>query len=132
MGIIGAELRKLPQTGNQIFLNFDEKVNLFIGPNATGKTAILREIKNAFSTSAQEGNPALNISENFKEASHLYIPAIRVSLREDDVSSQLQLQQTKPFSVGRKHFFLLLEKPMSKRNAITRNFSQMTLTTLTT
>lgn len=68
MGIIGAELRKLPQTGNQIFLNFDEKVNLFIGPNATGKTAILREIKNAFSSSAQGDNRTLNISKNFMEA----------------------------------------------------------------
>ena len=89
MGIIGAELRKLPQTGNQIFLNFDEKVNLFIGPNATGKTAILREIKNAFSSSAQGDNPTLNISKNFMEAPIFFIPAVRVSRSEDDMNRQL-------------------------------------------
>ena len=94
MGIISAELRALPQTGNPIFLNFDDKVNLFIGPNATGKTAILQEIAKVFSSATQGDNPTLKISKNSKEAFHLYIPAIRVSLREDAMS--MQLHQPKP------------------------------------
>ena len=110
MGIISAELRALPQTGNPIFLNFDEKVNLFIGPNASGKTAILREIGNAFSSAAQGDNPTLNINENFNEALHLYIPAIRVSLGEGDIPHpRYQFDETKPIRIGRKAFFKVFE-----------------------
>ena len=107
MGIISAELRALPQTGNPIFLNFDEKMNLFIGPNATGKTAILREMEKVFPSAAQGNNPTLNISEDFKKAPHLYIPAVRVSLGENERSS-LRLQSTaliNALEVGRKQFF---------------------------
>ena len=37
--------------GNQMFLDLDERVNLFIGPNASGKSTILRAIRDASSVS---------------------------------------------------------------------------------
>ena len=43
--------RELLPLGNQIFLDLDERVNLFIGPNASGKSTILRAIRDASSVS---------------------------------------------------------------------------------
>ena len=43
MHITEIETKKLPPLGD-IYLDCDERVNLFIGPNASGKTTILRAI----------------------------------------------------------------------------------------
>ena len=53
MHIKGFGINKLPPLEYTSYITCDEKVNLFIGPNATGKTTILRAIQ-AFHASGSE------------------------------------------------------------------------------
>ena len=49
MHITGFSIRRLPPIEN-ILVHCDERVNLFVGPNATGKSTILRSISGLYST----------------------------------------------------------------------------------
>ncbi len=65
-------------------MDCDPRVNLFIGSNATGKSAILREIETASSTRTQGDDlqSHFSFSQGFLNAPIIYIPAIRVNLHE--------------------------------------------------
>ncbi len=67
-----------------IEFEFDPRVNVFIGPNATGKSTILREMAfrgategspNIFGESGDDGLPKLT------EVPHIYLPPIRSSFK---------------------------------------------------
>ena len=49
MHITGFSIRRVPPIEN-ILVHCDERVNLFVGPNATGKSTILRSISGLYST----------------------------------------------------------------------------------
>ena len=68
-----------------IEFDFDPRVNVFIGPNATGKSTILREMAfrggtsedpRIFGKSEDDGLPKLT------DVPHIYLPPIRNSFRE--------------------------------------------------
>ena len=48
MHLTGMEIRDTPPFTEWVDLEFDERVNVFIGPNASGKSALLEEIDSAF------------------------------------------------------------------------------------
>ena len=48
MHLTGMEIRDAPPFTEWVDLEFDERVNVFIGPNASGKSALLEEIDSAF------------------------------------------------------------------------------------
>ena len=48
MHISGMDIRETPPFTEMVELDFDERVNLFIGPNASGKSTILRAMDAAF------------------------------------------------------------------------------------
>ena len=48
MHLTGMDIRETPPFTKLVQLDFDARVNLFIGPNASGKSTILREIDAAF------------------------------------------------------------------------------------
>ena len=48
MHITGMDISQTPPFTELVELDFDKRVNLFIGPNASGKSALLREIDTAF------------------------------------------------------------------------------------
>ena len=48
MHITGMDIRETPPFTELVELDFDKRVNLFIGPNSSGKSTILREIDIAF------------------------------------------------------------------------------------
>ena len=48
MHITGMDIKETPPFTELVELDFDERVNVFIGPNASGKSTLLREIDVAF------------------------------------------------------------------------------------
>ena len=48
MHIIQMDIKDTPPFTELVELDFDARVNLFIGPNASGKSTILREMDAAF------------------------------------------------------------------------------------
>ena len=55
MHIAEMDIRNTPPFTELVELDFDKQVNLFIGPNASGKSALLREIDAAFN---EDGRPS--------------------------------------------------------------------------
>ena len=95
MLITGMHLEETPDLGNQISLSFDGKVNLFIGPNASGKSTILRSIKSLLaegqgnnSVRGQDGS-FLSMGEIYTlvgRVPFIYIPSTRVNLHKAHLS----------------------------------------------
>ena len=77
MLITGMHLEETPELGNQISLSFDEKVNLFIGPNASGKSTILRSIKSLL-TEGQGNNSVRGQDGSFLSMGEIYALVGRV------------------------------------------------------
>ncbi len=48
MNLTGMDIKDTPPFSELVELDFDKRVNLFIGPNASGKSALLRELDTAF------------------------------------------------------------------------------------
>lgn len=70
-----------------IEFDFDPRVNVFIGPNATGKSTILREMafreaQNRFPETF--GKSRVNSIPELTEVPHIYVPPIRASLKGPD------------------------------------------------
>ena len=57
MHIYKVEVEGVPPLEQEVSINCDERVNLFIGPNASGKTTILRAMNGLNSCLADGGNP---------------------------------------------------------------------------
>ena len=60
MHITGMDIRETPPFTELVELDFDERVNVFIGPNACGKSTILREIDAAFNEDIQSSSSYYN------------------------------------------------------------------------
>ena len=112
MHITRVDIENLPPLGILGF-NCDERVNLFIGPNASGKSAILRAISSLNSPLAADGGEHdfivigdgaplffLFASDDWPRDVHshvkpdatppvLYIPAVRVGLRGRDIFGRM-------------------------------------------
>ena len=57
MHITGMEIRDTPPFTEWVDLEFDERVNVFIGPNASGKSALLKEVDSAFNRDSSHYYP---------------------------------------------------------------------------
>ena len=56
MHITGMDISEIPPFTELVELDFDKRVNLFIGPNASGKSTLLREIDAAFNEDVQSSS----------------------------------------------------------------------------
>ena len=88
MHLTGMEIRETPPFTEWVDLEFDRQVNLFIGPNASGKSTILNEIDAAFNGD-EDRDAELDFLENGEERrrTHAFTGASRrLSEREGDGS----------------------------------------------
>ena len=58
MHITGMDINEIPPFTELVELDFDKRVNLFVGPNASGKSTLLREIDDAFNGDKQLPSPS--------------------------------------------------------------------------
>ena len=89
MHIAGMDISDTPPFTELVELYFDERVNLFIGPNASGKSTILKEIDAAFNR-VEDREPELDFLEHYeydrKRTLAFTGPRSRLFNREDYVS----------------------------------------------
>ncbi len=91
-------IRDLPPLINQVEFDCDERANLFIGPNASGKTTILRQLNSKLSTLRISNTVNIFIDGEisndylFLSLPSLCIPAARINLeREPDFEEPTDL-----------------------------------------
>ena len=60
MRMIRMEIGGVPPFTKPVKFELDERVNLFVGPNATGKTTLLQQVLEKFNLSATEHDPVLS------------------------------------------------------------------------
>ena len=84
MRLTGMDIKDTPPFTELVELDFDERVNLFIGPNASGKSTILREIDAAFNGDKRP-NPSFLF--NNPEPRYLYqTPFVSAASRKEHQS----------------------------------------------
>ena len=87
MHIVGMEMKNTPPFSEWVDFEFDEKVNLFIGPNASGKSTILKEIDSAFNGDV-DSDVELDFLENYEERRRTQVhPGASRKLREREGDS---------------------------------------------
>ena len=76
MHLTGIKLGGIPPFTDPITLKFDERVNVFIGPNATGKSTMLRELtfKDYYYDHVYDGT----LNPTWEEVPHIYLPPTRI------------------------------------------------------
>lgn len=60
MRMVRMEIGEVPPFTNPVEFELDERVNLFVGPNATGKTTLLQQVLEKFHLSVTEPEPVLS------------------------------------------------------------------------
>ena len=107
MHLTGIRLGSIPPFTNPITLRFDERVNVFIGPNASGKSTILRELYQhrnldnldledvAITTSRDRPRDVIpvqstQIQSSRTEVPFIFIPATRVNLPSEPLDWKVQ------------------------------------------
>ncbi len=60
MRMVRMEIGEVPPFTNPVEFELDERVNLFVGPNATGKTTLLQQVLEKFNLSVTEPEPVLS------------------------------------------------------------------------
>ena len=64
MHLTGMDIRETPPFTELVELDFDKRVNLFIGPNASGKSVLLQEIDIAFNQDIRPRPPSSSVFWN--------------------------------------------------------------------